>query len=61
MISPCRGICRVDWQLHYCRDCLRTLAEITAWRDLNDDERLFTIKELELRDEDFFRNQCRLP
>ena len=36
--SPCIKVCEVDAN-GICRGCLRTLAEIGAWRDASDTER----------------------
>ena len=36
--SPCIKLCEVDAN-GICRGCLRTLAEIGAWRDASDTER----------------------
>lgn len=37
--SPCVGVCELDPGSGLCRGCRRTLAEIAAWRSLDDDER----------------------
>ena len=34
--SPCTNVCRMNDATGYCRGCFRTLAEITAWRRLDD-------------------------
>lgn len=58
IMTPCRSQCVVDWELQYCQGCLRSLEEIAAWRDLDHDDRLLIIKELEFRNEEYFRRQC---
>lgn len=35
--SPCIGVCEVDPRSGMCLGCLRTLGEIAAWRDADDD------------------------
>lgn len=37
--SPCTGVCVLDEARHQCLGCKRTLAEILAWRALDDDEK----------------------
>ena len=37
--SPCINVCTLDAQRRFCRGCLRTLAEITAWSEASDAER----------------------
>jgi|GEM_PF-747587 len=37
--SPCVGVCRLDRIRQDCLGCRRTLAEIGAWRDLDDTAR----------------------
>ena len=39
ILSPCIGICRLDTE-GLCEGCHRTGAEIAAWRQMSDDERL---------------------
>lgn len=34
--SPCINVCVIDETARMCRGCGRTLAEIVAWRDMND-------------------------
>lgn len=38
--SPCVSVCELDPATRFCRGCLRTAAEIAAWRDLDYDGRL---------------------
>jgi len=37
--SPCVGVCRLDRVRQDCLGCRRTLTEIGAWRDLDDEAR----------------------
>lgn len=37
--SPCINVCRIDAKSGYCEGCLRTLEEISAWRDSSNEER----------------------
>jgi len=37
--SPCIDICRLDANGRLCTGCWRTLDEITAWRDLDEEQR----------------------
>ena len=34
-ISPCIAVCVLDPKSGYCRGCLRTIAEISAWVSLD--------------------------
>ena len=38
--SPCVSVCELDPVTRFCRGCLRTTAEIAAWRDLDYDGKL---------------------
>ncbi|QWD93185.1 DUF1289 domain-containing protein [Polynucleobacter asymbioticus] len=38
--SPCNHYCEIDPQNGYCRGCYRTLAEITSWSVMTDEEKL---------------------
>jgi uncharacterized protein len=38
--SPCIGICRIDATLGLCLGCARTLAEIVAWGQASEEDRL---------------------
>lgn len=38
-LTPCIGVCRLDAD-GLCLGCRRTGAEIAAWRDMSDEERL---------------------
>lgn len=37
--SPCVGVCRIAAGTSLCEGCLRTVDEITAWRDASEGER----------------------
>lgn len=39
MPSPCIGVCKIVRATGLCQGCLRTLDEITAWRDASEGER----------------------
>lgn len=60
MISPCRNNCQVNWELRYCQGCRRTLQEIEVWRDITDQARRDIIKHTKKRNDEYFRNQCRI-
>jgi predicted Fe-S protein YdhL (DUF1289 family) len=47
--SPCIAWCRLDATGTLCTGCWRTLAEITAWRDLTDDARRAVMARIESR------------
>lgn len=38
--SPCRGICKIDEPTQLCEGCLRTIDEITRWRQMDNDQKL---------------------
>lgn len=44
--SPCIRVCRIDPASGWCTGCLRSMAEIAAWRALGDDERRRILAEL---------------
>ena len=37
--SPCISVCRVDADSGWCEGCLRTLDEIAAWSQLDNDDK----------------------
>ncbi len=37
--SPCISVCRMDAHTGWCEGCLRTLDEIAAWSQLDDEAR----------------------
>ena len=45
VLTPCIGVCALDAD-GYCEGCLRTGAEIAAWRGLSDAERLRIMDEV---------------
>jgi len=47
--SPCVKVCVMDAQQRYCAGCQRTLAEIAAWGEMNDDERAAVVARLPAR------------
>jgi predicted Fe-S protein YdhL (DUF1289 family) len=42
-------VCRLDPASGWCSGCLRTLDEITDWRDLSDNEKRYIWKQLPQR------------
>jgi len=46
VLTPCIRICVIDAAAGLCAGCGRTLAEIGAWRDLSDAERLAVMDKL---------------
>ncbi len=47
--SPCVSVCTLDAATGYCLGCLRTAAEIAAWRELDFDQRLALLERLRAR------------
>jgi hypothetical protein len=47
--SPCVGVCEADARTDLCRGCLRTVEEISQWRDSSDDERREILRRVERR------------
>lgn len=47
--SPCIGVCELDPDSGLCAGCMRTLAEIAAWPDADDQERLAIVGRLRAR------------
>ncbi|WP_142848839.1 DUF1289 domain-containing protein [Telmatospirillum sp. J64-1] len=47
--SPCINICRIDPDTGLCKGCLRSRAEIKAWRDASDDDRRAILARIEER------------
>ncbi len=47
--SPCISVCKLAPERTHCTGCLRTLAEIRAWKTLPSDEKRAILKELEER------------
>jgi len=47
--TPCVGVCVMDIDSGYCRGCYRTLGEIAAWPDYDDDERLAVLDTVKQR------------
>jgi uncharacterized protein len=47
--SPCIGVCELDPASGLCAGCMRTLAEIAAWPDAGNDERLAIVERLRAR------------
>jgi predicted Fe-S protein YdhL (DUF1289 family) len=40
IMSPCRGVCRIDEPTQLCEGCLRTIDEITLWSRMDSDQKL---------------------
>lgn len=38
--SPCIGVCRMDPQTALCQGCQRSIDEIQAWPELNNNQKL---------------------
>ncbi|MDR5172384.1 DUF1289 domain-containing protein [Methylobacillus sp. Pita2] len=49
LASPCIRVCALDSRREYCTGCLRTIAEIRAWRTMDEAERLQVMRALEAR------------
>ncbi|MDO5646740.1 DUF1289 domain-containing protein [Paracoccus sp. (in: a-proteobacteria)] len=49
--SPCINVCRIEPASGLCIGCWRSLDEITAWRDLTDDQRRDIIEAVDQRRE----------
>jgi hypothetical protein len=47
--TPCIGACKIDEFSRLCRGCRRTKAEIVAWKNLTEPERLEIMRGLALR------------
>jgi uncharacterized protein len=47
--SPCISLCVMDAARRYCKGCLRTIGEITAWGALSNDEKREVISQLATR------------
>jgi predicted Fe-S protein YdhL (DUF1289 family) len=44
--SPCIGVCKLDPVTKLCLGCHRSVAEISSWLDLSEDERRAIIARL---------------
>jgi uncharacterized protein len=47
--SPCNKVCRIDPRTGWCEGCLRTLTEIGAWSQLDDDDKRSVLTQLDAR------------
>ena len=47
--SPCIGVCTLEADTGLCAGCLRTMAEIAAWRDTDNTHRLAILQQLKER------------
>lgn len=47
--SPCKSICRLDFDSQVCVDCKRTITEIAEWSSYSDEERKEISKSLKYR------------
>jgi predicted Fe-S protein YdhL (DUF1289 family) len=45
-LSPCIGVCRMDWEGRYCLGCGRTIQEIARWLDMSVEERVRVLEAL---------------
>jgi uncharacterized protein len=59
--SPCIGVCTLDPQTELCRGCLRSGAEIAAWRDADSELRLRILERVDLRRAMGYRISTRAP
>ncbi len=49
MISPCTGVCVLDWTSSLCTGCSRTTEEIASWLSMTEVERRQTLERVALR------------
>jgi hypothetical protein len=47
--SPCVNLCRLQRPAEICVGCRRTLAEIRAWKNMSETERLAVMRDLPSR------------
>ncbi len=47
--SPCTKVCKLDRTSGLCMGCLRTSAEVEAWRSLRPDQKRALLDRLKLR------------
>ncbi len=47
--SPCNDVCRIDAETGWCEGCMRTIDEITAWGNLDDEGKRAVWKRLPVR------------
>jgi uncharacterized protein len=59
--SPCIGVCTLDQQTKLCLGCLRSDAEIAAWRNADNNMRLRILKRVRLRHSMCYRTGTRVP
>jgi uncharacterized protein len=59
--SPCIGVCTLDQQTKLCLGCLRSNAEIAAWRDADSNMRLRILERVSLRRAMGYRISTRAP
>jgi hypothetical protein len=59
--SPCIGVCTLDQQTKLCLGCLRSDAEIAAWRDADSNMRLRILERVSLRRAMGYRLSTRVP
>jgi len=52
--SPCKGVCAVNPVAGHCIGCFRTVAEISAWVDMDETARGRIMAELEQRETAFW-------
>lgn len=53
-ISPCKNICRLDLDGHYCIGCYRTVEEKKNWFKYSKDEKLQIMETCKLREKEGF-------
>jgi predicted Fe-S protein YdhL (DUF1289 family) len=47
--TPCKQVCLLDLQGHYCMGCYRTRQEVGDWTRMSDDERAAVMDQLDAR------------
>jgi uncharacterized protein len=49
VLSPCIKLCRMDADSGWCQGCMRTLAEISGWFVMRDDQKRIVLADLARR------------
>lgn len=61
IVTPCRGVCKIDNETALCRGCGRTLEEISNWQGMTQQQRQNIMNVLEARHGPHTRNKRRIP
>lgn len=56
-ISPCKDICIMDVDDHYCVGCYRTKSEIKKWYKFSKEEKLAIMEQLDSREQNGFNRK----